>query len=443
MTIEKHAPTTMPLDVPPAPGPRPPRPRWTGEFTSPSVNGAFAQYLPKPTEKRRHLLRQILMGIDGGRGFALLAIMAVHTLPRLDPSTGEATWTWTLFAGTATALFCVLAGISLGFQAGANARHEDRQFDRSPLNIVFRGMLLVGLGLAVNSIVGLAETNLLVYLGAMYLLVLPLYALRGGQLLVLSMVLIVLMPIIRYAFDYQVEGVGHYVNPIFSHLFQDPLGVLSTVLLTGTFPAITWVAFLCLGLAIGRLTLLRPGTPLLLITVGLIIGCGAKLASWLLVRSPEGYNTVRSSMDNASQAQVDRFLVFGPDGPLPTTTPGWLLSAAPLAETPWSLAVSSGFSLAAIGVLMALTRKLPQLLRPIIDVGSMPITIYVGHLLLFTLADDLLTGWALLTLEVIVLGSFAILWRKLFTHGPLEQGIALVAAFATQACTPAQRQGHR
>ena len=140
---------------------------------------------------------------------------------------------------------------------------------------------------------------------------------------------------------------------------------------------------------------------------------------------------------------ADRFLAFGSDGPLPTATPGWLLTAAPMADTPWSIAASSGFSLAAIGVLIALTQKLPQLLRPIIHAGSMPLTIYVGHLLLLTLADDLVTGWALFTLEVLVLVSFAVLWRKLYDHGPLEEGVARVAAFATQVCRPTQRQGLR
>ncbi|WP_022870435.1 heparan-alpha-glucosaminide N-acetyltransferase domain-containing protein [Yaniella halotolerans] len=437
MTIEKHAPATVPLDIPPAPGPRPPRPRWTGESASPSVNGAFAEYLPTPAEKRRRLFEQRFIGVHAGKGFALLAMVAVHTLPRLDPSTGEATWTWTLFAGTATALFCVIAGIGLAFDTGANTRYVGRAFDRSLLNIGFQAVLLVGLGLVVNSLVELPESDILVYIGAMYLLALPLYALRGRQLLVVTGVLILLTPLIRYAFDYQLQGAGHYVNPVFSHVFQDPAGVVSTVLLTGSFPALTWITFLCLGLAIGRLTLLRPGTPLLLLTVGLIIGFGAKLTSWFLVRSPEGYNTMRSSMADASQTQIDRFLVFGSDGALPTTTPGWLLSAAPMASTPWSIAASCGFSLAAIGLLIALIRKLPQLLRPIIDVGTMPITIYVGHLFLLTLFDSLVTGWALFTFEVIVLVAFATLWRRLFSHGPLEYCVSRVATFATQACMPA------
>ena len=94
-------------------------------------------------------------------------------------------------------------------------------------------------------------------------------------------------------------------------------------------------------------------------------------------------------------------------------------------------------------MLIAIARKLPQLLQPIIDVGSMPITLYVGHLLLLTLAKGLVTGWALFTLEVLVLGAFAILWRKLYPHGPLEGIIVRLAAFATQACTRAQQQDQR
>lgn len=437
MTLEKPSAMEAAVEVAPEPGPRRSRPRWTGEFSdAPTATTPFARYLPTSADARRRLIRHRIVGIDAGKGFALLAMVAIHALPKLDPATGEATWIWSLFGGTAAALFCVLAGTGLALNTGANHRYRGRQFERSLVNIVFRALLLFGIGLAVNSVVDLGEADILVYFAAMYLLALPLYALRGRQLLVLVMLFVIVTPIIRYAFDQQIQGEGYHVNPSFGDLFQDPLGVLSTIFLTGTFPALTWITFICLGLAIGRLTLLRPGTPLLFATAGLIIAGGANLISWLLVRTPEGYNAVRSSMDGASEQQVDRFLEVGPQGGLPTSTPGWLLSSAPLAQTTWSIAIGAGFSLTAIGLFIVLARKLPQLLRPIIDVGSMPVTIYVGHLLLFTLANGIVSGWALFTMEAVLLIAFAVLWRKQFNQGPLEYCITHIAEFAARLVLP-------
>lgn len=436
MTIHKPSLAEAPLESTPLPGPRRPRPRWTGESIDARGDKPFARYLPAPADVRRRLVQRRSLGIDAGKGFALLAMFAVHALPQLNPDTGDATWSWALFGGTATALFCILAGTGLALATGADERYRGRRFERSLINIVIRALLLFGIGMAVNSTMDLGQANILVYFAAMYLLALPLYALRGRQLLVLVMLFVVLTPIIRYIFDSQVQGAGPYANPVFTDLAHDPLGVVSTVFLTGTFPAITWITFICLGLAIGRLSLLRPGTPLLLVTTGLIIGGGAKLISWMIARSTAGYDIISGAFPEASQAQVDRFLTFGPEGTLPTGSPGWLLSAAPLTGTPLSIAIGGGFSLAIIGVCIGVAQKFQSVLKPIIDVGTMPITMYVGHLLLFSLAGHIVSGWALLTLEVLVLVAFAMLWRKQFSQGPLEYIITNVAAFVARVILP-------
>lgn len=443
MTIHKPSLAEAPLDITPLPGPRNSRPRWTGETIDAPGDKPFARYLPAPADVRRRLTQHRGLGIDAGKGFALLAMLAVHALPQFDPATGDATWSWTMFGGTATALFCVLAGTGLALTTGADERYRGRRFQRSLVNIVIRALLLFGVGVAVNSIMDLGQANILVYFAAMYLLALPLYALRGRQLLVLVMLFVVLTPIVRYVFDHQIQGAGFHANPVMTDLANDPLGVVSTIFLTGTFPAITWITFICLGLAIGRLSLLRPGAPLLLVTTGLIIGGGAKLVSWMITRSTAGYNLIWDAFPEASQAQIDRFLEFGPDGTMPTGSPGWLLSAAPLTGTPLSIAIGGGFSLAIIGACIGLAQKLQPVLKPIIDVGTMPVTIYVGHLLLFSLAGHIVSGWALFTLETVLLVAFAMLWRKQFSQGPLEYVITNVAAFVARVVLPVKSDEQR
>lgn len=388
MTLYKPAITEGAPDIRPTPGPRQHRARWTGQpadqpmpttLTKPASTGRpFAQYLPAPAQTRARLMRRQIAGIDAGKGVALLAMITVQALPVLTHAPGQAPWVWASFAGAAMALFCVLTGAGLAETIDTCQQYPHRSFKRTVVNVVVRAMLLFGIGLAVNSLVDLKTADILVYFAAMYVLAIPLYMLRGGHLLVMSPVLIVITPLLVYWFDRQAQSNSAYVNPVFDHVLTDPLGVVTTLLFTGAFPALTWLSYLCLGLAIGRLKLLRPGAPLLLMTLGACIAVGAKLVSGV---------------------------VFG---------------TAPSAASSFSLAISGGLCLVVIGVCLSLIRNAPGLLRPISALGSMPLTIYVTHLVLASMIGDHINAWAFVVVEICFLLSWATIWRALFEQGPLE-----------------------
>lgn len=102
----------------------------------------------------------------------------------------------------------------------------------------------------------------------------------------------------------------------------------------------------------------------------------------------------------------------------------WYLAlASPHANTTPDVANTLGSALAVLGVALLVCR-LPaavRMLRPLADLGSMPLTLYTAHLLVLwtgVLEDD--PALLYVTMTVGMLG-FAVAWRAAFGQGPLER----------------------
>ena len=74
----------------------------------------MAEVLPAAASgaRSRLLAPSRVMGVDVARGLALFGMMSVHVFPALDAD-GSASWAYRISAGRASALFAVLAGLSL------------------------------------------------------------------------------------------------------------------------------------------------------------------------------------------------------------------------------------------------------------------------------------------------------------------------------------------
>ena len=95
---------------------------------------------------RRQLGR--IVGIDVARGVALIAMAATHMLLVVDSDDRSLTAVGWLFAGRASALFAVLAGVSLAIVTGGVAPvapARDRR--RARVTIAVRAALIALLGL--------------------------------------------------------------------------------------------------------------------------------------------------------------------------------------------------------------------------------------------------------------------------------------------------------
>ncbi|WP_169251438.1 heparan-alpha-glucosaminide N-acetyltransferase domain-containing protein [Brevibacterium sp. 'Marine'] len=432
----------------PMPGPRRPREIWTGrsevwlsEVSSdpaePMRNVAGGglrtsnRMLTNVVDRERRRRRARSSGVDAARGFALIGMFAIHMLPAARED-GTPTLVWQLLAGNSAALFAVLAGVSLAFNSGAERPFTGTKMNRSRANVAIRGLLLISLGVGLNQI-GLAAFDILPYFGVMFLLAIPLLPLRARTLLITGAVMIVVLPLVRFLIHRQVDGFGWHPNPTLATIISAPVDVLSSLLITGAYPGLTWFALVCIGMGIGRLQLHFTTPRMLIIVAGGTAMLFAIAVTRLLVYLNRfgGYTIVRTSFPGKTTDAVDDFLVYGPTGPLPTASPGWLISGGPHTNTPFAFLIGVGFAMAAIGTCILIARR-SNLLRPLVMIGRIPTSVYVSHLIFLTMAPDDVGAFRLFIVQCLFAFLFTAVWLRFFKRGPVEAVITAVTRALTK-----------
>lgn len=373
---------------------------------------------------RRPGRRPRLVAVDAARGLALIGMIAVHILPSHDPETFEPTLQWTLFGGRAAALFALLAGLSLAFSSGGRTPHRGRELTATRAGLVVRALLIAVVGLGINELMPspAPALGILVYYGAFFLLAVPLLGLRRRTLAAGAALFAVLGPVLVHVLG-PVLPQPAAANPTLGSVVADPGASLAQVLLTGTYPAVPYLAYLCAGLLIGRLDLHEVTVQVRIAVLGVLLALGAWFVYWVLVLQTGGYDQLMRHTPWLSEDQIDEILVWGPSPDLPTSTWWWLLTAGPHSNTPVTLLMDLGTGLAVLGVFLLLARPNP-LWNALGAMGGRTLTLYSAHLLALatTLHYDHPVLW--FAVHVAVAAGFAVLWRKWFGQGPLERVVA-------------------
>lgn len=410
----------------PRPHPRPP--------TGPPPTGSPSTGSPITTARLR--------GVDAARGVALLGMMAVHSFSETT-GTGAPSPTQLVAGGRSAALFAVLAGVAIAFMT------RRRPVTRGPSGRAAVATLLTRAGvIGVIGVVGLgwvdAETAVAVILPAyavMFLLAIPLVFLSTRAVLVTGAVVAVVVPFLSQLVRAGLPA-GSGDNIGVGSLGDDPLGVVVELLLTGSYPALTWTAYIAVGLGVGRLTLSSARVAGTLLGVGAALAVAAPVLSWVLLGPLGGAArlTARSGLDPAA---VTAILTVGPDGAVPPGDVWWLAGATPHSGTPLDLAATIGSALAVLGAFLllghlpvAVRRVTDAVQAPLVAAGSMTLTLYVVHAA-FT-GSDLAQGDSVTEYvgQVMVLLASAVLWRRWFARGPLE---AVAGRLAHRAAVAAGR----
>ncbi|WP_298582629.1 heparan-alpha-glucosaminide N-acetyltransferase domain-containing protein [uncultured Kocuria sp.] len=367
------------------------------------------------------------VGVDAARGLALVAIMCVHILPMSYAATGKPTVTWILFPGDSPALFALLAGTGLAFTSGGRRPFRGREMTAARVGIVVRALLLLLLGLLIGLLMPPEPPayNILIYFAAYFLLALPFLGLGSRALFAGAAVFLVAGPLLLHLLGDSLPGFSLY-NPTFATLAAEPLAVLGQLLLTGTYPALPYLAYVLTGMAIGRLNLRRRDVQVRLLVVGAALAVTAKLVSRQLLYAGDVYTRLLFSDPDLTAAQLESLLVYGPTGTLPTTSPWWLVLTTPDVNTPFSVAWSLGVSLAVVGTCLLLARRHGAWLQPLAALGAMTLTLYTAHLvfLSFELFYTAPALWLIASLVLSVL--FALAWQRAFGAGPVEQAMNAV-----------------
>ena len=405
----------------------------------PGVSAVGGSSTPEAVPGKRRLV-----GIDAARGLALIGMISIHIMPSWDPVTFEPTAQWTVFAGRSAALFALLAGVGLAFSTGGRTPHIGRAMTADRVGVAVRAILIAGLGLAINefmpgnTIAEVPAVNILVYYGAFFLLAIPFLSLSTRALFAWAGFFALAGPVLMHLLRDVLPAVERY-NPALSDLIGNPGATTAQLLLTGTFPALPYLAFLLAGLAIGRLDLadLRMQTGLL--SLGTILAVMAWLAYWVLILQAGGYDQLLTQTPALNEELIDDIINWGPDPTLPTTTWWWLAVAGPYTNTPLALLLGLGSAMAVLGLFLLLAHGTASWLLPLSAMGSMTLTVYSAHLL--ALSAELHYDqpmWFLIHVGVAMI--FALIWHKAFGQGPLERVVARIVRTVRRLVLGRRRQ---
>lgn len=359
-----------------------------------------------------------LVGLDAARGIALIGMIAVHTISA-ETDDGGVSLAWLLSSGKSSALFAVLGGVGIAFMTGRTTAPHGADWARAAVTPIVRGLLILGIGLLIGPYVVADDAHVILpYLGLMFLASALLLPLRASTLIGLGLGWAVLSPVLSYMLRIG-DPLWSPVNLTVASVAADPVGAAQVLLLTGAFPVLTWMSYLCLGLGIGRCDLTTRK-----VVTGLVVG-GAALAA-----VAAGVTRLFLQLGALDLAAGDvgghttledftSYVLWGGDGTLPADSPWWLTVNAPHTGTPLDLLFTAGIAMLVIGLLLALSLAIGPMLHVLAAPGSMTLTIYTAHVLVLGMLSEM-PEVADFALQVIVATVFALLWSSRFRRGPLE-----------------------
>ena len=376
-----------------------------------------------------------VVGLDVARALALVGMMATHILPGVE--NGEVTFSHQLASGRASALFAVLAGVSIALMSGRQAPQRGRTRTATAAGLAVRALLIAVIGLLLGELdSGIAV--ILTYYGLLFLLAIPFLGLRARSLAVLSGVWLVAAPVTSHLLRPHLPP-ATYDNPTFGSL-GDPWQLLTELTFTGYYPVVPWLAYLLAGMALGRLDLARWSTTVRVGVVGAVAAVTAWVVSAALLEDPGVRSTLTDTFTGPGwQGSIDATLDHGLYGTTPTGSWWWLTVDSPHTATPFDLAHTIGTSLLVIALCVAVGRVAPTVLAVLFGAGAMTLTLYSAHVALRSEgwwdADTLGTYLGQVAAVLLVGAAYRLARRR----GPLEAAVSEAQAAVRRAAAPTPR----
>ena len=352
-----------------------------------------------------------VLGVDVARALALLAMALTHLNATTDVD-GRATAVGTVASGRASALFAVLLGVSAALmtsrQVGAG------QFREAATALAVRALIIVALGLTLVALLDGTPAVILTQYGLLLFLAVPFLRLRPRTLLVLAATWAVLSPVLSHAIRAG-RPPTQALQPDLAML-ATPVRLLDVVVVTGFYPVLTWLTYLFVGLAVGRLDLRAPLVRRRLIIGGTLLSAGSHaLSAAALALTAPAVASVELHRQRAGTAPADDWR--------------WLLVDARHTGTTLDLLQTTGSALAVLGVCLVLADRSGVPGQVLARTGSLSLSLYTTHIVAAgTVGPFGLTAW--LCQAVIALGA-GVVASRLRRRGPLEAFVSAAARAAT------------
>lgn len=395
--------------------------------------------------------RPRIIGVDVARGLALFGMMATHVFDTFNGD-GVPTAATVIAGGRSAATFVLVAGVSLAFMSGGRTVVHGRDRTAVAAGLAVRALLIGAIGLALGFAYHLDQVNVILPVYALlFLLAIPLLGLPPLVLAGVAAAVIALGPVLLVATaGAGLPYAGSSADPTLGILVHDPLGLLVQLLVTGSYPVVVYLAYLCAGLAIGRLDLGSRRLACWLLGGGLALAVTARIVSAVLLYPLGGLAPLISQSGmQGDPARAAQLLLWEPNQGTSQwyqETSWWYLALpSPHANTPVDLVHTLGSAMAVLGAALLLTRvpAAARLLRPVAVAGSMTLTLYCAHLVLLATGVLQDNDALLYVLMVVAALAFATLWRRRFGQGPLERLVALPAGRARRVVATGSRSGQR
>lgn len=389
-----------------------------------------------------------LVGVDLARALAVFGMYVVHLGPSATNASGFGAWVRHLTEGRSSALFATLAGFSLMLIAGRLEPKTGVAGRQAKARIAIRALVLLVLGTVMITFYG--DVVILASYGLFFLLAMPLLRLSAKALAIIAAGVAVVGPLLAFGLKSLISEPARAAAKAYDPLAQLGGAGLLDLTLTGFYPAIPWMAFIIAGMALGRLDVTSRTVRKRLAVFGPALAVFAYGTSWLLaqlfdgVREAAEMQSARGPGSGMGMGKGPKDLgAMGDMGAMPpnTTGSGWsLLTSGPHSGMPFDVIGCIGVAITVIVLAMMAIDRLPLLQRlaaPIIAVGTMSLTAYVGHFVLSSqmsgasgTSGDSVTGvtagseaqasWTPVLMFIFGAMAFAFIWSRFFNKGPLE-----------------------
>lgn len=311
--------------------------------------------------------------------------MATHLLPTFEANADlTPTWIGLTFSGRSAALFAVLAGVGLALSTGRQVPPAGVALNAARRGVALRALVIAAVGLSLGGL----EVNvaiILVHYALLFLCVLPFLGLKLKALCAWAVGWILLSPVLAYLLRPWFMAANPPLqlgrNPSWEDL-STPLPLLGDLFLTGYYPVLQWLAYLLVGLVIGRLALTKALVPILLLTGGTAVAALAKALGTAAMENWGGRAALEQVL-NAPGYPLQSVLQVNLTGIRQEGSWWWLASTAPHSATTLDLAHTSGVAAAVVGACLLLGRLADwldlDLLLPLRGAGAMTLTLYSVH----------------------------------------------------------------
>ncbi len=354
-----------------------------------------------------------VVGFDIARALAVIGMVVVNFKIVMGAESAGPDWlVWVvgLLDGRAAATFVVLAGVGISLMSLRSRQTGDRAAVAGDRGILLRRAAFL-------FVVGLAYTPIwpadILHFYGVYIAVAALFLtasmrrLLGGATALVLLFMALLLPL-NYEAGWDWDTLSYQG-------FWTPLGMIRHLFFNGFHPVVPWLAFMLLGMALGRLDLTDAKIRARVLRWSVSAAAFAETASW-------GLRRLVGAAVLSRQDEADLLAVFGTD-PMPPVVL-YMVAAGGVAVTAVVLCVWLGTQY-----------RNSAWIRPLVATGQLALTLYVAHVVIgmgvleaaSRLENQSLSFAIMAAVAFCILGvAFSTMWTRRFRRGPLEWVMRLV-----------------